>query len=210
MHTAHCARNITLCPVCKEPVPKNQFEKHREKHKYDPNILQEKIDFPKHISKTPVLPAPLKEVSRNVKASSPIKNPSSIMKNQHKSVSTNNSTTSERVEKVQKQSSFKLNDPPGARPKSKKDHKEIDKSTTEANYSFVPQPAAVKTDSLLPCKYCDLELPKLELEGHENYCGARTDKCNTCGEIVMFKYKKLHEDTNHGFLKLNDGKFFLT
>lgn len=30
MHTAHCARNITLCPQCKEPVPKAQFQEHKD------------------------------------------------------------------------------------------------------------------------------------------------------------------------------------
>lgn len=59
--------------------------------------------------------------------------------------------------------------------------------------------------TLKPCQYCELELPKGDLEDHEDYCGARTDKCGECGEIVMFKYRQLHEDTNHGFLKLNDG-----
>ena len=29
MHTAHCARNIQLCPTCKEPVPKREFEDHK-------------------------------------------------------------------------------------------------------------------------------------------------------------------------------------
>ncbi|GJQ75358.1 putative Rab subfamily of small GTPases [Trypoxylus dichotomus] len=92
-------------------------------------------------------------------------------------------------------------DPPPSRQKESKQKNEV-KSTVEANASYVPPKS--NSDNLLPCKYCDLELPKLELEGHENYCGARTDKCNICGEIVMFKYKKIHEETNHGFLKLND------
>jgi hypothetical protein len=48
---------------------------------------------------------------------------------------------------------------------------------------------------------------ELELEEHENYCGTRTDKCLECGELVMFKYKQIHMDSNHGFLKLKDGKF---
>lgn len=60
---------------------------------------------------------------------------------------------------------------------------------------------------LLPCQYCELELPKLDLEEHENYCGSRTDKCLECGELVMFKNKQSHWDSNHGFLKLRDGKF---
>lgn len=30
MHTAHCARNIALCPICDEPVPKSGLEAHNE------------------------------------------------------------------------------------------------------------------------------------------------------------------------------------
>ena len=29
MHTAHCARHITLCQKCDEPVPKREFENHK-------------------------------------------------------------------------------------------------------------------------------------------------------------------------------------
>lgn len=56
------------------------------------------------------------------------------------------------------------------------------------------------------CPYCELELPYDDMGDHENYCGSRTERCDECGELVMFKYKKLHLDSNHGFLKLNDGK----
>ncbi|XP_031331423.1 uncharacterized protein LOC116162042 [Photinus pyralis] len=28
MHTAHCARNITLCDTCEQPIPKNEFQQH--------------------------------------------------------------------------------------------------------------------------------------------------------------------------------------
>lgn len=30
MHTAHCARNITLCTICKEPFPKSSIEVHKK------------------------------------------------------------------------------------------------------------------------------------------------------------------------------------
>lgn len=72
--------------------------------------------------------------------------------------------------------------------------------------SSTPPPRKVQPNGLLACKYCDLELPKLDLDEHEIYCGSRTDKCLDCGELVMFKYKQLHVDSNHGFLKLKDGK----
>lgn len=55
------------------------------------------------------------------------------------------------------------------------------------------------------CEYCELELPKDDLVEHETYCGARTERCDECGELVMHKYRKLHLDSNHGFLKLTDG-----
>ena len=34
MHEVHCARNITCCPQCKEPVPRSSLEEHiEENHK---------------------------------------------------------------------------------------------------------------------------------------------------------------------------------
>ena len=30
MHTMHCARNILLCPLCDEPVPRSEVEEHNE------------------------------------------------------------------------------------------------------------------------------------------------------------------------------------
>ena len=30
MHTLHCARNITLCEICDEPIPKREFEEHKK------------------------------------------------------------------------------------------------------------------------------------------------------------------------------------
>ena len=30
MHTLHCARNITLCNICDEPIPKREFEEHKQ------------------------------------------------------------------------------------------------------------------------------------------------------------------------------------
>ncbi|ENN75077.1 hypothetical protein YQE_08390, partial [Dendroctonus ponderosae] len=57
---------------------------------------------------------------------------------------------------------------------------------------------------LLACRYCELELPKLELEEHENYCGSRTDKCLDCGELVMFKNKQAHWESNHARSRSRD------
>lgn len=63
-----------------------------------------------------------------------------------------------------------------------------------------------KSSGMLACKYCDLELPKLELEEHENYCGSRTDKCLECGELVMYKDKQVHMDSTHAGAKRKSGQ----
>ncbi|XP_077302326.1 uncharacterized protein LOC143922842 [Arctopsyche grandis] len=68
--------------------------------------------------------------------------------------------------------------------------------------------AAHKTDACsktqVHCIYCELSLERISMADHELYCGTRTEKCSECSELVMIKYKKLHEDSNHGFLKLDD------
>lgn len=99
---------------------------------------------------------------------------------------------------------YTLRAPPQDAPTLKKEETKKTASQNGAVPRLVKPPP--KSGGLLACKYCDLELPKLDLEEHENYCGSRTDKCLECGELVMFKYKQLHMDTNHGFLKLKDGK----
>lgn len=179
MHTAHCARRITLCTTCKEPIPKDQIEQHRKCHKSQ--NINEKFDFPKSMSTT---------------SHSPKGNTSNTFSNvnhtpEHKPPHEND------TKKLSKQNS-KYSEAETTR--------ERDDSEQAAAARYVPKPKSKSKPSLIACTYCDLELPKSELENHENYCGSRTDKCNECGELVMFKYKKLHEDMNHGFLKLNDGK----
>lgn len=67
-------------------------------------------------------------------------------------------------------------------------------------FTNVSQTVGHAHSNLLPCQYCEIELPKFELGEHETYCGARTEKCQDCGENVMFKYRQLHLDSNHGFI----------
>ncbi|XP_047999483.1 TRAF-type zinc finger domain-containing protein 1-like [Leguminivora glycinivorella] len=58
--------------------------------------------------------------------------------------------------------------------------------------------------TIKPCRYCELELPRHALPNHENYCGARSEQCAECKEYVMIKYRQLHLDSNHGFIRLSD------
>lgn len=156
MHTAHCARNITLCKICKEPVPKSQFEEHSKKCQI------------KTVTKP--APPPLTKIEKSDYYSKQ----KAI---QDKKIADRQERYFERHEKF-----LNVGNKVGGNSNNNNNER-----------------------TLKPCKYCELELPKGDLEAHEDYCGARTDKCGECGEIVMFKYRQLHEDTNHGFLKLNDG-----
>lgn len=168
MHTAHCARNITLCPICKEPVAKAQLESHKREFHVG--------NFGNTISSS----QSAKRANQNISTSS-----SKVMTNgySHNSVETSKKSTTETVAKGLEKVS-------------------LDKKVTQP---FVqPLRNGKPKSDLIPCKFCELELSKGEITDHENYCGSRTDKCMECGELVMFKYKKLHEETNHGFLKLND------
>lgn len=155
MHTAHCARNITLCKSCKEPVPKAQYEEHLKKCQI--KVVKKATTPPVNLEKS--------EYYRNQKAIEDKK-------------------IAQRKERyLEKYGKF------------------IDSGNTLASNGV-----NTTVSPLTPCKYCELELPEgRALDEHEAYCGARTDKCQECGELVMFKYRQLHEDTNHGFLKLSDG-----
>lgn len=163
MHTAHCARNITLCKNCKEPVPKTQFEEHTKKCQTKQVIVSKPTTPPAELEKS--------DYYRKQKAI------------QDKKIADRKERYFERHEKFLDAG------------------QKIGRATS--NNGVVEKETLLK-----PCKYCELELRKGDLEEHENYCGARTDRCQECGEIVMFKYRQLHEDTNHGFLKLSDGKQF--
>ncbi|NWX20177.1 TRAD1 protein, partial [Aegotheles bennettii] len=42
------------------------------------------------------------------------------------------------------------------------------------------------------CQYCDIQLTFSKLQDHEIYCGARTERCGSCGHNVMVKDLKEH------------------
>lgn len=163
MHTAHCARNITLCKKCKEPIPKSQFEEHSKSCK---------PQNPKKIPSPQPPPTKIEESQyfRERKAVEDKK----ILHRQEKRL--------ERLEKL------------------------VDVGQPLGRINNASPFKAKPPKDLLPCQYCELELPKFDLGEHENYCGARTEKCQDCGELVMFKYRQLHKDSNNCFLKLNDGE----
>ncbi|XP_013167988.1 PREDICTED: uncharacterized protein LOC106117988 [Papilio xuthus] len=118
IHSVHCARNIRMCPVCKEPVPLTELEEHTEKlHKL----------------------LPCKQCGEKVRGT------------------------------------------------DMEDH--IRDSCDRTIQS---------------CRWCELELSRRELPLHEGYCGTRTEECEQCGEFVMHKYRQLHLDSNHGFVRLDD------
>ncbi|KAM3957883.1 LOW QUALITY PROTEIN: uncharacterized protein ACR2FA_008154 [Aphomia sociella] len=118
IHTVHCARNIRVCPVCKEPVLQHELQEHHEKlHKL----------------------LPCKQCGESVCGT------------------------------------------------DLEDHIRDSCGHT-----------------IKSCRFCELELPRRELPAHENYCGVRTEHCADCGEWVMIKYRQLHLDSNHGFLRLNE------
>ncbi|XP_045503157.1 TRAF-type zinc finger domain-containing protein 1-like isoform X2 [Colias croceus] len=118
IHSIHCARNIRMCPVCKEPFPHAELQEHHEKmHKL----------------------LPCKQCGESVCGT------------------------------------------------DLEDH--IRDSCAH---------------TMQTCKYCTLDLRRGELPAHERYCGARTEQCEQCGEWVMMRYRQLHLDSNHGFLRLDD------
>ncbi|KAF2882832.1 hypothetical protein ILUMI_23344 [Ignelater luminosus] len=191
MHTAHCARNIALCPTCKEPIPKVNFEEHKKlclKKKPEPQL--------------PPQPPSKIEQSKYFVEQKAIQD-KKILQRQEK-----------RLAKLEKLvDSGETLGHVNSNVKKSSPTTESHANSNNINNTKIPQAVTQTTQSqsksnsnLLPCQYCELELPKFDLGEHENYCGARTEKCQDCGELVMFKYRQLHQDTNHGFLKLNDAE----
>ncbi|KAJ8712927.1 hypothetical protein PYW08_008231 [Mythimna loreyi] len=118
IHSVHCARNIRVCPVCKEPVLYAELKDHHEKL----HLLQ-----------------PCKKCGESVCGT------------------------------------------------DLEDHVRDSCAHT-----------------IKSCRFCELELPRRDLPAHENYCGVRTEQCPDCHEWVMIKYRQLHVDSNHGFIRLDD------
>lgn len=48
----------------------------------------------------------------------------------------------------------------------------------------------------MKCLYCELEMPKNELDNHLDYCGTRTEECVKCGQFIMKKDDLKHEESN--------------
>ncbi|XP_072381659.1 uncharacterized protein [Diabrotica undecimpunctata] len=248
MHTMHCARNITLCKVCKEPVPKGQFPDHEKtcKKPVEPKPLPPLTNFEKSSyyqtrksvedKKTEArkerymqkmerlvdtgysLKDNSSRFSRTSSRDSPSYSRGSPSYNKDSSNFSRDSPSYSRETTVNymeepsveestrskySNSSFKSSNEVkqnGVIKKRTEVQKEEKAETPQPLPPLIKRPEPSKS-SMLPCRFCDLELPKLELEDHENYCGSRTDKCLECGELVMFKDKQVHMDSNHGFLK---------
>ncbi|KAJ7420151.1 TRAF-type zinc finger domain containing 1 [Willisornis vidua] len=43
-----------------------------------------------------------------------------------------------------------------------------------------------------PCRFCDIPLAAGELDEHESYCGARTERCARCGHHVLLRDRPEH------------------
>ncbi|XP_060533214.1 TRAF-type zinc finger domain-containing protein 1-like isoform X2 [Cylas formicarius] len=177
MHTMHCARNITLCKNCTEPIPKIEYESHRETCRKP--VPRKPSPPPVALEKSSYFQQ--RKVVEDQKAAARKEN---YMK-RHEKLYDTGFTLRESVRNGIAGSAS---------------------SSSVGSGKQQPQQSSSSSSSsgMLACKYCDLELPKSELDEHENYCGSRTDKCLECGELVMFKYKQIHMDSNHGFLKLKD------
>ncbi|XP_071092778.1 TRAF-type zinc finger domain-containing protein 1-like [Haliotis cracherodii] len=46
------------------------------------------------------------------------------------------------------------------------------------------------------CVYCELELPRCDVNSHQDYCGTRTEPCPKCAQFIMKKDLLQHEASN--------------
>lgn len=229
MHTMHCARNITLCKVCKEPIPKSQYTDHEKTCK--PRVVKRPSPPPTLLEKSSYFQTRkaiedrkaedrkeryMQRMDRLVDSGYSMKE-SSLNSTRYtpkvmdRSSGSRFSGYTTPVQQNGITNSFKSETPSVRQPENTNfGSTPINSNTTFYAPAPVPLPAPtgavkkpepVKSSGMLECKYCELELPKLDLEEHENYCGTRTDKCLECGELVMFRDKQSHMDSNHPHLK---------
>ncbi|XP_048521998.1 TRAF-type zinc finger domain-containing protein 1 [Dendroctonus ponderosae] len=198
MHTMHCARNITLCKVCNEPIPKLEYETHREtcrnrepKKPSPPPISLENSSYFQQRKAVEDRKAEIRKQSYLKRHEHLMDKGFTLKETVVNGYGSGNSSSSSRI-------SPSVSASPNA-----------EKTGATKKPPLIPRlddSPVVKPNKqgLLACRYCELELPKLELEEHENYCGSRTDKCLDCGELVMFKNKQAHWESNHARSRSRD------
>jgi hypothetical protein len=49
---------------------------------------------------------------------------------------------------------------------------------------------------MMKCGYCDIDIPRDELDEHHEYCGTRTEQCFKCQKYIMIKDQQRHEDSD--------------
>lgn len=47
---------------------------------------------------------------------------------------------------------------------------------------------------MIPCEFCEVECVASEIEEHKIPCGSRTDKCDICGNHILVRMLKAHEE----------------
>lgn len=50
----------------------------------------------------------------------------------------------------------------------------------------------------IPCKYCEISLPRENMTEHEEFCGSRTEFCQKCSRYVLIKDLQNHEKSCDG------------
>nr|CAI5844416.1 unnamed protein product [Callosobruchus analis] len=222
MHMVHCSKNIKLCKICKEPQPKQNLEKHEEtckKKKYTPQPLPapptteiERSPYFRHQKMIGDRKAEarkeryMKEMTRFVDTGHSLSSTHSSRNNIQNGYDQHSNQNGHSISSSQSSISSNQNTPryQNATVSSGEFHEaprvrnvEVKKESGAVSKPKVEPPKS-SSSGMLACKFCDLELPKLDLEEHENYCGTRTDRCLECGQFVMFKDKQAHIDSNHG------------
>lgn len=232
----HCARNITLCKQCNEPIAKAHFTDHEKtcrppkpRRPDPPTFLENSSYFQTRKGIEDKKTEARKErymqrMDRLVDTGYTLNDNSSRYSPMSSSVSS--SISPQTPTGYSRQGSYGppsrfSNDPrvnrsrdndfnfptsvnvpeprrePPAQPKPPTQSRPPQPPLASAAPLYTTPKSDNNSSGMLACKYCDLELPKLELDEHENYCGSRTDKCMECGELVMFKDKIAHMASNH-------------
>ncbi|GBN22351.1 TRAF-type zinc finger domain-containing protein 1 [Araneus ventricosus] len=163
IHSVHCERKIQLCDRCLEPVPRSELEKHEEEFHSKDTCSECGISVEKwQVEKHKETCAKKLVSCEYCELEVPLDNLS-----EHSAVC-------------------------GSRTKQcRKCNKHVMIKDLEIHHTNCSR-RDICARVLVPCEYCELEIPLGILLEHSAACGSRTEQCSRCNKYVVIKDLENH------------------